>query len=395
VFGLKTIIICFLALAFSILFFAKPISAATTAVIGCAQLPKPQIVHPADGSNIIRDGIASGTVAITIYIEPVAITSMEVYAIETAQGKISFVGLATRDQSSSDYIAPWKTGGYRDGVYQLIAKAKIYCSPDIITVASNPIGVTLATSLSGGTTSSNPPSSSVGASPTPQSSTSPSSIEPAQISKVVNPKGEVTQQLGDNNTIRISAIDPKTLISYVKPSSIILAETVSGSEIISAITFTQDLNKNTRLEKIENRRDKNKQKFLLFTGHSKANSRVTISINSEEPIVIYTTSDSSGNWTYTFEKPLEPGKHKVVIEVGQDEAKETAGPYFFSIARAQASADNPTGASLNLVDPNQSIKNYLLIAGALVLIGIGIMVIIRLQKRDIFNPSASAPTKAI
>jgi len=389
---LKKILVISLALVFTILISPKKISA-TDIVTSCSQLPSPQIVHPTNNSQIIRDGTAGGSVAVSIYIDPVAITSIDVY-VATSSGQTSFVGTATKGSGSPYFNAVWQTGGYVDGIYTLTAKAQIYCSPDIVIRSSTPIQVTLSTLNAPSTEeTSTTPSSTTSPTPNPPSDTQASSSEP--ITTVINPKGETTQQKVDANTIKIAAIDPKTLIPFAKPSSIVLADNVAGSEIISAITFTADLNKNTRLEKIENRRSKNQQKFLLFSGHANANSRVTISIYSEDPIIINTTSDSNGNWTYTFEKPLEPGKHKVVIEVGQDEAKETAGPYFFSIARAQASADNPTGASLDLVDPAKSIKNYLLIAGALVLLSIAIIIVIRLRKKEIFNPQAPAPTKAI
>lgn len=391
--GLKKLLVISLALVFSILISPKKISA-TDIVTSCSQLPSPQIVHPTNNSRIIRDGTAGGSVAVSIYIDPVAITSMDVFTIRTSTGQVTFVGTATKSSGSPYFNAVWQTGGYVDGIYTLTAKAQIYCSPDIVIRSSTPIQVTLSTLNAPSTEeTSTTPSSTLSPTPNPPSDTQSSSAEP--ITTVINPKGETTQQKVDANTIKIAAIDPKTLIPFAKLSSIVLADNVAGSEIISAITFTADLNKNTRLEKIENRRSKNQQKFLLFSGHAKASSRVTISIYSEEPIVINTTSDSNGNWTYTFEKPLEPGKHKVVIEVGQDEAKETAGPYFFSIARAQASADNPTGASLDLVDPAKAIQNYLLIAGALVALSIAIIIIIRFRKKEIFNPQAPAPTKAI
>lgn len=371
----------------------------------CSLLPKPQIVHPASGSQIIKESSAGGAVAISIYIDPVPILSMEVYATAAATGQASFIGTATKSRGGPNYDTIWQTGGYVNGVYSLQAKAQIFCSPDVITTNSGPVQVTLSTNpnqpLAPSSSNSNPsptpkPATTENPSPSPQSEPSSSSLEnttaPEPIGTVINPQGEITQQMVDQNTIKISAIDPKTLIPHLKADSIFTEDNLSGSELLGAITFTGDLNKNTRLEKIENRRGQNKQKFLLFMGHTKPSSRVSLSINSEEPIVINTTSDTAGNWTYTFEKPLEPGKHKVVIEVGEDPAKETAGPYFFSIARAQASADNPTGASLDLVTPGKLIKIYLLIAGAAILIGIAIIILIRLRKKDIFTPNA--PEKA-
>ena len=380
---LKKLLIFILLIVFSV-FFAGIKVRATDIAGSCTLLPSPQIVHPAYGSQIIRDGSAGGSVAVSIYIDPVPILSMEVYAKSLATGQVLFVGRAVKSTGGPNYDTVWQTGGYVDGIYSLQATAQIYCSPDIVTTNSSPVQVTLSTSSIPTPT----PTPTQNVSPSSQSDSSPApeiTTVSEPIGRVINPQGEITQQMVDSNTIKISTIDPKTLIPHLKPGSIFTEDNLSGSELLGAITYTQDLGKNTRLEKIENRRDRNKQKFLLFMGHTKPSSRVSLFINSEEPIVINTTSDTAGNWTYTFEKPLEPGKHKVVIEVGEAEAKETAGPYFFSIARAQASADNPTGSSLDLIYPGKLIKTYLLIAGALVLIGIAIIILIRLRKKDIFT----------
>jgi len=390
---LKRLSIFILVIVF--LVFIAGIRTRAADIIGnCTLLPNPQIVHPASGSQIIRDGSAGGAVAVSIYIDPVVIISMEVYATAVATGQVSFIGTATKSTGGPNYDTIWQTGGYVDGNYRLQAKAQIYCSPDIVTTSSSPVQVTLSTASNPSPSPSPKPAESPSPSPQSESSSSPQELttKSEPIGKVINPEGEITQQMVDANTIKISAIDPKTLIPHLKADSIFTEDNLSGSELLGAITYTQDLAKNTRLEKIENRRDKNKQKFLLFMGHTKPSSRVSLFINSQEPIVINTTSDTAGNWTYTFEKPLEPGKHKVVIEVGENEAKETAGPYFFSIARAQASADNPTGTSLDLIYPSKLIKTYLLVAGALVLIGIAVIILIRLRKKNIFTPPE--PTKA-
>jgi hypothetical protein len=61
--------------------------------------------------------------------------------------------------------------------------------------------------------------------------------------------------------------------------------------------------------------------------------------------------------------------------------KSTSGPFNFLIARAQASADNPTGASLQLINPTeQAYLNYLYIAVGLILMAILVLLIIRSRK---------------
>jgi hypothetical protein len=101
---------------------------------------------------------------------------------------------------------------------------------------------------------------------------------------------------------------------------------------------------------------------------------VTLTIDSQ-PLVLSAKADDSGNWTYTLEQPLEPGKHEAYVEVNVTDKVEKSGPYPFSIARAQASADNPLGSSFNLIDPRaQEIKNYLYLAGLLV--GLGLLALL-------------------
>ncbi|OGH05432.1 MAG: hypothetical protein A2W22_02625 [Candidatus Levybacteria bacterium RBG_16_35_11] len=51
----------------------------------------------------------------------------------------------------------------------------------------------------------------------------------------------------------------------------------------------------------------------IFSGTSTPNEKVTITINSDEPIEVTVTADSAGNWTYRPDQELPPGQHTITI----------------------------------------------------------------------------------
>jgi hypothetical protein len=173
-------------------------------------------------------------------------------------------------------------------------------------------------------------------------------------------------------------------------------EIIANSQVLATLEFKLDQDKPLHLAKIEGRQTTNKQKFLLFSGKAFADSYLKMTVKSQ-PLVMTVKADSSGNWQYVLEKPLEPGQHEVYIEVNQNGQVVQSGPYPFNIARAQASPDNPTGASLNLIDPQkQALKNYLYLAGGVVALAIlGLVFIIylkKIKKMRMANPPIKEPS---
>lgn len=176
-----------------------------------------------------------------------------------------------------------------------------------------------------------------------------------------------------------------------------IQELIASSQVITAINYQIDLDKPLHLERLESRQTTNQQKFLLFTGQSYVESYLKITLNSQ-PLVMTAKSDSSGSWQYVLDKPLEPGNHQVFVEVNNNGQVVQSGPYPFTIARAQATSDNPLGTSLTLVDPQkQMLKNYLYLAGGVVILALLVMLTIlyfrklkkmRNTKEPIKEPSA-------
>lgn len=173
-------------------------------------------------------------------------------------------------------------------------------------------------------------------------------------------------------------------------------ELIANSQVITTIVYQIDLDKPLHLAKLESRQTTSQQKFLLFTGKSFPESYLKITIQSQ-PLVMTAKSDSSGGWQYVLEKPLEPGDHQVFVEVNNNGQVVQSGPYPFTIARAQATSDNPLGTSLTLVDPQREmLKNYLYLAGGVILLALLVMLLIlyfrKLKKMRNANPPIKEPS---
>lgn len=168
---------------------------------------------------------------------------------------------------------------------------------------------------------------------------------------------------------------------------------LTSSEILSEIKFDIFQGKVVHLENIQVRELKTKTKFFQFAGKSLPNSLVKITLMSQ-PMVMSATADSSGNWAYTLQKSLEPGKHEIYLEINNNNTIETSGPYPFNIARAQATADNPTGTSYNIVDPQKlAIRNYVLITLGIIAFAILVLMIFVYLKRTKITKSAKSIPK--
>ncbi len=348
------------------------------------------IATPAKASSFYilqpTGGDVSGPeIAILVYHDPIPLERIMVYAQNSSTGEISQIGRAL-SLNGTVYQAWWNTLGYLNGMYSLTATA-YYSSTNF--VSTNPVYVKVSNPLPN-------PTPTPGSLTTPQNNPTPTpqvtAPTPAPTSRAYDEEGNITQRKLTDGTYRVAVPSPSTNLPVASvPTELSIPDLLGQSTLITALTFKEDLNKNTRLGKIEKRKrlDTNTN-FLAFFGHTTALLPVRINVFSEEPIVMRTSADASGNWTYILENPLEPGQHKVFVEVGEESNIETAGPYFFSIARAQASAENPTGASLDLVDPNNVIWLYLAIASGLIVLGIICVLFIRWRKKEVFNQANPA-----
>ena len=101
--------------------------------------------------------------------------------------------------------------------------------------------------------------------------------------------------------------------------------------------------------KKRNNDDDTEKTTLVLSGVAKPNADVLLYVFSE-PLVLATTADSDGNWSYTLEDPIEPGDHEVYAMVDRgDGVYERSGVASFFIGTAEATEENPNGLSLELV----------------------------------------------
>lgn len=124
---------------------------------------------------------------------------------------------------------------------------------------------------------------------------------------------------------------------------------------------------------------------IVFSGVSEPNRSIVLYIFSE-PLVLTTTTDGDGNWTYVLEDPLAPGDHEVYVAVEGDDGEVTRSTaYNFSVAQTASVDTNPGGLSLtlDLSDPGQSSMIYYISAVvATLLIALGTYAFVIRRKGD-------------
>jgi hypothetical protein len=133
------------------------------------------------------------------------------------------------------------------------------------------------------------------------------------------------------------------------------------------------------------------KKLLILSGVADPNAQVLIYIFSE-PLVLATTADSDGNWSYSLEDPLAEGEHEVYALVEKGDGKyERSTVASFVIGSAEASEENPDGLSLNLVSEptvgTSSRSTNLFLAGtiaSMILVLIILTIYINHRRRSIF-----------
>lgn len=305
--------------------------------------PSPQIIHPQNNSRL------SGNVVIEIFIEATVISEMNVFCI-TSSSKNFYLGRATQTQGTYWQLW-WNTNNLSNGEYLIYAQATL---ANGIKTFSGKIHLYV------------------------ENTAQVQAETPDETGQAETEQGVLTQT-HDGNQTNLVAQAPETNVPQATPppaTDTTLSENLlENSRLITTVDFKLDQDKPLHLGKIEARLSFIGSKFLVFSGQSYPDSYPLMTINSQ-PLVLSAKADRDGNWTYILENPLEGGKHEVYVEVDTNGVTEKSGPYPFTIARAQASADNPTGASLDLVDPQkQALKTYLFIAGGLVGLALLIMAI--------------------
>lgn len=143
------------------------------------------------------------------------------------------------------------------------------------------------------------------------------------------------------------------------------------------IVFPADFNpakitvdQQTNIEKIINTQTEDKKVGLTFNGKSVPNSIITLLIYSN-PIVVTVKTDANGSWTYTLEKPLDPGKHAVyTIATKQTGEKIRSEVSEFIIATGYAASYNNESLILESANGSPAIYQFIYSTIFIVIIGI-------------------------
>lgn len=136
--------------------------------------------------------------------------------------------------------------------------------------------------------------------------------------------------------------------------------------------------------------DGKQETTLLLSGQGPATTTIYLYLFSETRVES-TASDQNGAWSIEIIEPLEAGRHSLYIL-----AKDQGGDFVrskqvtFGIARAQATAENPEGKSLELVPLESFRPNYVpyLLGsfGLLLLIGLVVFIWRRLVRARLGKP---------
>jgi len=126
-------------------------------------------------------------------------------------------------------------------------------------------------------------------------------------------------------------------------------------------------------------------KGILLNGRSLPNTTIVLYIFSE-PLVLTTTTDDQGNWSYVLEDPLVAGDHEVYVAVEDQDGEQTRSSAFkFSVAESASIDTNPSGLSLvlNLSGSESNTTIYYVSAVAsIILIGSGIFIFLIRRKTE-------------
>lgn len=243
------------------------------------------------------------------------------------------------------------------------------------TTTSPTAAPTTPTTISSPTTSATEASQALQASPIAQNC-------------LLDALGQERYSAVNNNEIRPTSQEMQKIVPCFASSNYLIPANFSPikPQAIKELTTKNDLAV-ARPKNVQRQTDTATITGLLLSGKAKPNSQVIIYVFSD-PLVLTTTSDADGNWTYTLENPIETGEHEVytVVDRGDGEFERSA-PVSFFIKTAAASPANPQGLSLLLDEkqtPSQSNSGlifYLLSASALIcLVLAGFFVILNWRK---------------
>jgi hypothetical protein len=134
---------------------------------------------------------------------------------------------------------------------------------------------------------------------------------------------------------------------------------------------------------------------IRLSGKAHANQTVLIYLFSE-PVVLVAKTDADGNWGYTLQDPMEPGKHEAYVTVEGSNTKAVRSESFgFAIAAAPKTTQNPLGLSLKLQQADRSQLFYsIYVAGVIGVVAIALFISVRILRHSTQNHHTTSTTSS-
>jgi hypothetical protein len=128
--------------------------------------------------------------------------------------------------------------------------------------------------------------------------------------------------------------------------------------------------------------------ILRLRGKAKPNQTITIYVYSYLPLVLTTTANDDGTWSYDLSDGVVDGEHEAYVAVNDDtgKIKEKSAPLAFLVAEAQAATEDQyfSPTVLAAEAPAKRLMSWYLIGAGLLILGaviIGVMIFSRATKR--------------
>jgi hypothetical protein len=255
------------------------------------------------------------------------------------------------------------------------------------------------TSTTGGTTStSGTASTTASASSAPTALESDTPVKQCVISKIGDARySAITSGRERPTTKEFEAFALCFAIrNYVIPGS--WAPVEAKKETIQSQPASSQI-KVSEAENVTETKEGSTKQQLKFSGKAKPEAKVLIYIFSE-PLVVTTSADKNGDWSYSLEDPLEPGKHEAYALVSKgDGSYERSSVFSFAVAKVEAAEANPNGLSLNL-ERNQptaklntsSMRMYIIGIALLLVVVAGLaFIVLRIRKKKAVSDGPELP----
>jgi len=138
-------------------------------------------------------------------------------------------------------------------------------------------------------------------------------------------------------------------------------------------------------------KDEEDEDVIRLSGVAAPNSVVTVFVYSYLPIVVTTTTDENGNWTYDFGSKLAEGRHDAYVSVNDDTGKLVASssPLAFFVKEAQAVTEEDfLGPDVNVEETTSTFSRWF-VFGGVALVALALILVIAIIRQTRKDPAAA------